>query len=452
VKVWRVDLGVRQAELDVAAQSGLSGVPLLIKRQALRGEQLVAKAVGRWVSIRSRHLVAGHAARRRFDRPWDRACALFWRVLMKDRSWRRLYPQLWDYELAFGPVIDELKPDLIHANDFRMLGVGARAKVRARANGHPLKLVWDAHEFLPGIKPQPNVRWRPAHCAHEREYAPYADAAVTVSESLATLLQERHGLTERPAVILNAPSAHDVAAVGDEQVPDLRKLCDIGPEVPLLMYSGAAAEHRGLGIMIDALPRLEGAHVALVVLNPSAPYVQNLLAHAEKLGVADRVHALPYVPYWQVVPFLSSADAGVIPIHHWPNHEIALITKFFEYSHARLPLIVSDVQTMAETTRSTGQGEVFQAQNLDSFLRAADAVLTDPKRYRAAYERPGLLDNWTWEVQAKVLEAVYCRLLPDRVDPHSTSATDGPGRPSAETLLAMGVPPTPFPTSARALP
>ena len=42
------------------------------------------------------------------------------------------------------------------------------------------------------------------------------------------------------------------------------------------------------------------------------------------------------------------ADLGVIPIHHWPNHEIALITKFFEYSHARLPIVVSDVRTMAE--------------------------------------------------------------------------------------------------------
>ena len=46
---------------------------------------------------------------------------------MGDRSWRRLDPGLWEWELAYGPVIDRLKPDIIHANDFRMLGVGARA-------------------------------------------------------------------------------------------------------------------------------------------------------------------------------------------------------------------------------------------------------------------------------------------------------------------------------------
>ena len=113
----------------------------------------------------------------------------------------------------------------------------------------------------------------------------------------------------------------------------------------------------------------------------------------------------------QVVAFLSGADVGVIPIHHWPNHEIALITKFFEYSHARLPMVVSDVRTMAETVRATGQGEVFAAEDLADYVRAVRAVLADPARYRAAYDKPGLLDSWTWEAQAAVLDGVYRALL-----------------------------------------
>jgi glycosyltransferase involved in cell wall biosynthesis len=149
-----------------------------------------------------------------------------------------------------------------------------------------------------------------------------------------------------------------------------------------------------------------------------------LVARATELGVGDRVHALPYVAHDQVVSFLSTADVGVIPIHHWPNHEIALITKFFEYSHARLPVIVSDVKTMAEVTRSTGQGEVFTAEDIDDYVRAVQAVLADPKRYRAAYDTPDLLAQWTWEAQADVLDQVYRRLLPDR-SPSTTLPTTG---------------------------
>ncbi|WP_091561708.1 glycosyltransferase family 4 protein [Micromonospora pattaloongensis] len=414
VKAWQADLRVREAGLTIAARQGRAGRGLATRRAALRAERVAAQLLRRWVSFRYWQLTRARKGRK-FRSPWDRAYTLFWQAVQGDGAWRRLEPGLWDYELAFGPVVDELKPDLIHANDFRMLGVGARAKIRAAAAGREVRLVWDAHEFLPGVQPwQDNVRWLPAHRAHEREFAPYADAVVTVSPALAELLRDEHGLAEPPAVVLNAPALDHAPADHPEPLPDLRARCGVGPDVPLLVYSGIAAPKRGIGIMVEALPRLPGTHVALVVNKPDSPYVAGLRARAAELGVADRVHVLPFVAHWQVVPFLSGASAGVIPIQHWPNHEIALITKFFEYSHARLPLIVSDVRTMAETVRETGQGEVFRAEDVADYVRAVEVVLADPARYRAAYDRPGLLENWTWAAQAEVLDGVYRRLLPGR--------------------------------------
>ncbi|MGX7671863.1 glycosyltransferase family 4 protein [Plantactinospora sp. DSM 117369] len=409
VKAWQTDIRVREAALTVAARSGR---PDPRQARRLRTERMAAEWLRRWVSFRYWQLTRARKGRR-LHGPWDRLYTWFWQTVQGGRAWRRLEPGLWDYELAFGPVVDELKPDLIHAHDFRMIGVGARAKTRAAAAGRSVKLVWDAHEFLPGVQPwQDNARWLPAHRAHEREYVPYADAAITVSTSLAELLRKEHGLASLPAVVLNAPDVEPPSAA-DGPVPDLRAICGVAPETPLLVYSGAAAPRRGLQIMVEALPQLPGVHAALVVNKPDGAYIRELVSRATALGVADRLHVLPYVPHWQVVPFLSAADVGVIPIHHWPNHEIALITKFFEYSHARLPLVVSDVKTMAETVRSTGQGEVFRAEDLTDFLRAVRAVLADQERYRAAYDRPGLLAEWTWEAQAKVLDEVYRRLLPE---------------------------------------
>ena len=346
-------------------------------------------------------------------RPLEHAQVRFWRSVKGDRAWRWLEPGLWNYERAFGPVIDQLAPDLIHAHDFRMLGVGARAAVRARTAGRPVKLLWDAHEFLPGAKPRrDNVRWLPAHLAHEREYVPYADAVVTVSDALAELLQRRHHLAERPAVLLNAPAVTPLPHADPAPAPDLRTSCGLGPDTALLVYSGSATVQRGLDTVLQALPRLDGVHLALVVGDPSTPYLRQLIATATRLGLAARVHVLPYVPHWQVPALLSSADVGLIPIQHWPNHEIALITKFFEYSHARIPIVVSDVRTMAETVRATGQGEVFRAQDPTDLVRAVRAVLSDPQRYRAAYDGPDSpLPTWTWEAQAERLNAIYRRLL-----------------------------------------
>jgi glycosyltransferase involved in cell wall biosynthesis len=167
--------------------------------------------------------------------------------------------------------------------------------------------------------------------------------------------------------------------------------------------------------MVEALAVMQDVHVALIVQSPTTAYVADLVKRAAAIDAGDRLHVLRYVPVDEIVPFLSGADVGVIPILHFPNHEIALITKFLEYSHARLPIVVSDVRTMAETVTRTGQGEVFQAGNLDDFVRATKAVLADPERYRAAYRQPGLLQQWSWENSADVLDEVYTKLRNDQL-------------------------------------
>ena len=400
----------RQADLRVkliaANHPGGRDKPSAAAKAKLLPARAATGLAGKWVELRASQTEKLSERRAKMDGPVDRFTTAFWQKTMGDRAWRRLDPHLWDYELAYGPEIDRLRPDLIHANDFRMLGVAARAVVRAREQGRDVKLVWDAHEFLPGIKPwDDHPRWHIAQMAHEREYAAAADAVVTVSEELGELLQETHGLRARPTVVLNTPYASQAHEHAHQ--PTIRQALGVGPDVPIMVYSGSAAHQRGLHIMVDALPQLPGVVCAFVVAKPESDYVRSLVARARELGVQDRVKLLPYVPFDQVVPFLSTADIGVIPIHHWPNHEIALITKYFEYSHARLPLVVSDVKAMSHMAQSTGQGEVFEAENLDSFVAAVSKVLEKPERYREVYDDPALLEQWTWEAQATILEELY---------------------------------------------
>ncbi|WP_198667647.1 glycosyltransferase [Glycomyces dulcitolivorans] len=394
-KAWRADL-------DTARASGASAFSLAPREAAYR-------AFWGWTGLRrkaTRRLEADRAAAKSGV---DRLAASFWKATMGDRAWRRLDPALWDLELSFGPVVDELEPDLIHANDFQMLGVGARAKLRANAKGRTVKLVWDAHEYLPGMKAWKNHPWwKDAQLGHEREFAPHADAVVTVSETLADLLKERHKLPELPEIVMNVP---DTGGTVEQPEPGLRERCGIGPETPLMVYSGAPLEQRGLHILVEALPALPGVHAAFIVSYPQWRYVKRTQERAAELGVADRVHVLSYVPHRQVVPFLAEADLGVIPIHHWGNHEISLITKFFEYSHARIPVVVSDVKTMSALVHRTGQGEVFTAEDTADFTRAVRSVLDEPETYRKAYAERVPLDEWTWDSQAKRLTDLYARVL-----------------------------------------
>ena len=345
-----------------------------------------------------------------------------------NRFWRSAGAVFWDFEVAFGPVVDRLEPDVIYAHDFRMAGVAARAAARRRARGRSVQVIHDVHEYVPGVAFQTR-RLKLANQTHEHEFIRRADVVVTVSDALADMLRTRHGLAEQPVVVLNAPHYDPLATQERATAPRLRERCGLAPDAPLAVYAGAAAPQRGLDTMIDALPQLPEVHVALVVATESA-YVQSLVSRAAELGVADRLHVTGYVEPAEVVPFLASATIGAIPSLHYPNHEIALVTKYFEYMHARLPLVVADVRTMAAKTRELGNGEVFVAGDVDGYVAAVRAVLADRDRYVKVYDAtPGLFEQYSWTRQAEVLNDVYARLTGVRPAGSLTApgAPDGAG-------------------------
>lgn len=335
-------------------------------------------------------------------------------VTDKYGGWRWFNPWFADLELALAPVVRDLDPDLIHAHDFHMVGIGARLAATLSTDERPVRWIYDAHEYLRGIEvpASTDVRLRMRRrmlIGVEREYIGRADAVVTVSEGIATRLADDHGLENRPSVILNAPVIKGASPERDGRT--LRSDCGLAEDVPLLLYSGGMSPRRGISTAIDALTQLTDAHLALIAREED-PDVPALRQRAADNGVAERLHVVPYVPVDQVVPYISSATIGLIPILHLPNHELSLITKYFEYLHAALPIVTSDVREMASETRRIGVGEVFVAGDAASLAEAVRKVLAAPNAYRAVYQgaddpRPGS----SWAGQAKKLDALYRKVL-----------------------------------------
>ena len=346
--------------------------------------------------------------------PLGRAGDLALGLLDPDGGWRQLNPFIQDVELALAPVLDDLEPDLVHAHDFHTVGIAARAAARARARGRRLRWLYDAHEYLAGTA-ETGLRGRLRHrflVGQEREFAPLADAVVTVSEPIAELLQRDLGLTERPTVVLNVPPS----APADRDVPSLRDAAAADPSAPLLVYSGSCAPQRGVATAVEALGHLPDVVLAIVAAEHDR-HVPPLLALASRLGVADRVRLVPFVTPDAVPAYLREADAGISPLLHRPNHELSLNTKYAEYVHAGLPVISSDVRTMAAFTRDRGNGEVFTAGDARSLAAAARRVLADPDRYRSAYAGGSIARSMSWEQQEDVLAGVYQRLTGTRPRP-----------------------------------
>lgn len=315
--------------------------------------------------------------------------------------WRRQMPEVIDHELTLGPLLDQLEPELIHVHDVFMLGIAARATHRAALAGRKIKLIYDAHEYIPGTPVVPPLQVA-AYSDLEREFLPDADRVITISEPLAHWLQRDHKLRVLPDVVLNAP----IERLPDAEADDLRDVLSLAADVPLLVYSGGVDRARGIATVVDSLPQLPGVHLAIVA-NPNK-VIAELKARATELGVADRVHLAPFVRSDEVPRYIRRATIGISPMLHAPNHDIAVTNKFCEYLAADLPIITSDTPAQAELVTSLDLGAVYPAGNVDAFVAATRTVLADRDRIseRIAND-PKLKRRFSWSAQAEVIRSIY---------------------------------------------
>jgi glycosyltransferase involved in cell wall biosynthesis len=408
VAAERALITTRAAELDVVHRA----LPLLAAARAGHAAARLRHGLrAGWTRLRAAQYLAAVRRRKSPTARLDDVVTEVTRLLLGRRAWRRLDPGLLDEEVAYGPVLDAVRPHLIHALGHRALGVATRAALRAEGAGHRIEVVWDAPPRTPAASRRATV----AADAHERTFAPEADGVLTVGEGLARELRARHRLPATPAVVRNAPPLSPDAPA---HPGGIRARCHLAADIPLLVHTGPVTADRGAATVVEALPKLYDLHAAFVVPDPGHPRLRELRERAAQLGVHGRLHVLPYVPVAEIPRFLASADIGVLPVHQLPHHQTVLATRYFEYAHARLPVVVSDVRAMAAATLELGNGEVFRARDTADFVRAVGAVLTNPRRYRKAYERTDILRQWSWQTESSPLLDLYTRLL----GPHTRDA------------------------------
>lgn len=332
-------------------------------------------------------------------------------------DWRRDWPHALDLDLALGPVIERLRPDVVHANDITMLPTAVLTAGRLRAAGHRVSWLYDAHEYVAGVD-WPTPRMLAALPQMERELIHRADAVVTVSPEIAALLQREHDLPDPPLVVRNTPVRAAISRSGEVSV---RRAAGVADDVPLLVYSGYVHAERGLDTAVEALTMMPDVRLAIVA-NRANPLVSKLEELAAYVGVDDRVHVVPYVPQHAVADYLSTADVGVICSQRTINYEMSLPTKFAEYLHAGLPVVCSDVKTLSAYVREHRLGEVFEAGDPESFAEAVREALDRRERIRAHITEP-ILEELSWEHQADGLLRLYARLAGRSPAAPATDAT-----------------------------
>lgn len=368
-------------------------------------------------------------------------------------DWRRDWPGQVDIDLALVPVLVDLAPDVIHANDITTLTTAGQAVAKLRRRGHRVGWLYDAHEYVRGVD-WPRPAQESAFEAMEREFIGKADAVVTVSPQIADLLRDEYALPETPLVVRNTPIREAIGV--NPTAPSVRAAAALAADVPLLVYSGWIAAERGLSTAVRALGDLPECHLAIVA-NQRNPELRTLLDQALRLGVRHRIHVVSYVAQHLVPDYLSTADLGLICSKRTLNYEMSLPTKLAEYLHGGVPVVASDVRTLREFVERHGVGQVFRSEDAESFAAAVRAGLA-ARASMAARITGDILRDLSWEEQSAGLTRLYRRIAPRApesprdvpwmvgeraapTDPNAGADIDRSWRPLGETAVRLGLGP-----------
>jgi glycosyltransferase involved in cell wall biosynthesis len=303
--------------------------------------------------------------------------------------------------------------DIYHGHD--LTGLEPAGRARRRSGGG---LVYDSHEiFLESGSNAARPRLLKAILARsERRWTSEADALVTVNESLAKDLGARYRL-RRTVVVHNCPARWELAVPR----PDLiRSATGIPPESPIALYHGSFAAHRGLEELASAIlrPGLEQVHAVYLGYGSQRRMLDRM---AEDPRYGGRLHVLDAVPPENLLPWVASANVGVMPIQpSTRNHRMSTPNKLFECLAAGLPVVVSDFPEMHRIVLEAPSGPlgaVCRPDDVDDVARAIRSIVGLPRDEQEALRARCLRvahERWNWETEIGGLLALYADLGRDR--------------------------------------
>jgi len=218
----------------------------------------------------------------------------------------------------------------------------AFAAAPLKLTGVPLLL--DLHEDMPEFFrdrfARPALRpLLPAVTGATKASAWIADQIITVHEPLRQLSIARGVPADKIAVVMNSADTE----LFDPSRHPRRPFMEDG-ELRVIHHSNLQRIY-GLGVLVEAVARLDGDLPLRVDIFGDGPYRSELAALVERTGTGDRVRLNGAVPVDDLPGLIAAADIGVVPSLPEPYMHYSLSTKLLEYAAMGIPTVASDLAT-----------------------------------------------------------------------------------------------------------
>jgi len=313
-------------------------------------------------------------------------------------------------------VAKQVKPDILHAhspvlNAIPALRIGKRLGLPVV---YEIRAFWEDAAVDHGTSREGDLRYRLSR-GLETYAIKRADAIATICEGLRSDIVARGVPDEKVTVI---PNAVDITkfALGGEADPKLQHELRLGGK-QVLGFIGSFYAYEGLGLLLQALPRLlDHAPDIRVLLVGGGPQADNLKRQARDLGVADKVVFTGRVPHDQVQHYYDLLDVLVYPRLSMRLTELVTPLKPLEAMAQGRLVLASDVGGHRELIRDGETGRLFKAGDAEALARGVLDLLAHRERWPElkAAGRRFVESERNWAASVARYAAVYELVLAKR--------------------------------------
>lgn len=237
----------------------------------------------------------------------------------------------------------------------------------------------------------------------ERFYIKKVNQVFSSGQLDSELLAERYNLEAIPPVVHNVPYLREI-----EQTNEFRNELGLKEQDKLIIYQGMLAIGRGLFKLIEVLKLLpSNFHVCFIGLGALGPELKN---YAKELKVDQRVFIKKPVPYHHLPKITSQADFGYTFIEPLTKSlELALPNKLFEYAHAGIPSIASDLPQMKSVIEKFKSGILFNTEVSERVIaKCIESMLQDDEQYAELQEGAyNLKMEFNWQSQESLIYQLF---------------------------------------------
>ena len=174
----------------------------------------------------------------------------------------------------------------------------------------------------------------------------------------------------------------------------------------VVMYAGYVDKINGLTDIANVIPEIirKRPDVSFIFIG-HGPEENKIIALSKRYP--RNVKFLPMVHYNEMPIYYQMCDLFIIPRPSTISAETVTPLKLLEAMAMEKPVLGSNVGGIAEVIKHGENGYLFEKGNMESFRKTLLEILNRDNSQIGMNARKTIVDNYTWDKSAKILQKVY---------------------------------------------